>query len=72
MKPQDILFLIVLFTLVWKRNPALASAFGLISLVTAFPLFSVQVFFTAQRLTWYAAAFFLVALVLIVLKEKSR
>lgn len=59
MKPQDILFFVVFIALIMLRRPRVFVAFGLISVVTAIPLFSLHVFFTAERLTWYAAAFFI-------------
>ena len=59
MKIQDIAFFIILLFLVFKRDTKWAVAFGLISLALSIPLFSFWIFFTAERLTWYAAAFFL-------------
>jgi uncharacterized membrane protein HdeD (DUF308 family) len=64
MKIQDAVFLVVLLFLVLKHNPKWATIAGIISLVLSIPLFSLWVFFTAERLTWYAGAFFLVAIVL--------
>ena len=73
MKPQDIIFIILLVFLLWKRNPLLAVWSGLLSLITSIPLFATWIFFTAERLTWYAAAFFLVAFFMQVCKLcKSR
>lgn len=63
MKPQDIAFFIILGILIWRAdNRALVLA-GLICLVLAVPLFAGWIFFTAERLTWYAAAFFLTAII---------
>lgn len=59
MKPQDIMFIMILGILVLVRKPSLFVVAGLVSLVFAIPLFSTWVFFTAQRLTWYAGFFFL-------------
>ena len=64
MKIQDIAFFIILLFLIFKRDPKWAAAFGLISLALSMPLFSFWIFFTAERLTWYAAAFFLLAIIL--------
>lgn len=64
MKIQDIAFFIVFLLLLFKRNPKFSVITGLISLILAIPLFSLWVFFTAERLTWYAGAFFLLAVVL--------
>jgi hypothetical protein len=63
MKIQDIAFFIILLFLVFKRDTKWAVAFGLISLALSIPLFSFWIFFTAERLTWYAAAFFLLAII---------
>lgn len=60
MKIQDIVFLAT-FTGLWfvpGRNKYFYV--GLLSLVAAMPLFATWTFFTAERLTWYAAAFILV------------
>ncbi len=70
MKIQDIAFFIIFLFLIFKRNPKWAAAFGLISLVLSIPLFSFWIFFTAERLTWYAAAFFLTAIVFHLLRFK--
>ncbi len=59
MKPQDIAFICVLAVLIGLRRPILFVWAGLGSLLLAVPLFARWVFFTAERLTWYAAAFFL-------------
>ena len=73
MKVQDIAFFIILLFLIFKRDPKWAAAFGLISLALSMPLFSLRIFFTAERLTWYAAAFFLLSIIfsLWVKKDKS-
>lgn len=62
MKPQDILFFIVFVGLAIFRKPRWFVYAGLGSLVLSMPLFGFWIFFTAQRLTWYAAAFFAGAL----------
>ncbi len=62
MKPQDIVFLIVLLPLIYKRDSRLAAMIGIGSLILAIPLFATWTFFTAERLTWYAAAFFLLSI----------
>ena len=58
MKIQDILFLIFLTFLVYKRNPKYLFLAGIFSLILSIPLFYFWIFFTAQRLVEYAAAFF--------------
>ncbi|OGH39281.1 MAG: hypothetical protein A3B44_02250 [Candidatus Levybacteria bacterium RIFCSPLOWO2_01_FULL_38_21] len=62
MKPQDIIFFIILLLLLIKRDSKLAAGAGIISLILAIPLFSFWIFFTAERFTWYAAAFFLLTI----------
>lgn len=60
MKIQDIAFFIILIS-IWflpERNRYLIA--GLLSIAGAIPLFSTWTFFTAERLTWYGAAFILV------------
>jgi len=62
MKIQDIFFLIFFAFLVYKSNPKLSAAAGILLLLASIPLFSLWVFFTAERLVWYAAAFFLLSI----------
>ena len=57
MKPQDIIFLIIFAVLLIMKKQQWFVYAGLGSLVLAIPLFASWVFFTAERLTWYAAAF---------------
>lgn len=70
MKIQDILFIIVLIALIYKMNTRWAVLAGLGSLVLAIPLFATWTFFTAERLTWYAASFFLLAVIFHLLNKK--
>lgn len=63
MKPQDIGFLALLIVLAVVRRPRLVAAAGLLCLAAAIPLYAYWVFFTAQRLVMYGAAFLLVAVV---------
>jgi len=64
MKPQDIgFFAVFIFLLVLKR-PGYFLIAGLLSWLLAIPLFTTWVFFTAERLTWYGAAFILVYLLI--------
>lgn len=74
MKIQDIVFFVVLALLMIKRDPKIAVFCGIAFLVLSIPLFSFWIFFTAERLTWYGAAFFLLALVfnMIVLGKNKR
>lgn len=64
MKPQDILFLIILGLLFYKRNPKYFSYAGLICLLISIPLFAKWIFFTAERFSLYAFIFILIAIVL--------
>lgn len=70
MKIQDILFLLILSALIYKRSPKWAVLAGLGSLILAIPLFATWTFFTAERLTWYAASFFLLTVILSLLSKK--
>lgn len=60
MKIQDIGFILTCISLLFIRRPILFVWAGLACLVLAIPLFATWTFFTAERLTWYAAAFFLI------------
>jgi hypothetical protein len=71
MKIQDIGFFIVLLAVVFLRRRKLAVVAGLLCLLFSIPLFATWVFFTAQRLTYYAAAFFLYAIMSSILNLKS-
>jgi len=64
MKPQDILFFIVLIVLIYKHNSKWAVSAGIFCLLFAIPLFAFRVFFTAERLTWYAGGVFLLGIIL--------
>lgn len=59
MKPQDIVFFIVFAALLAFRKPIYFVFVGLLCLLLAVPLFATWTFFTAERLTWYAAACFI-------------
>lgn len=63
MKIQDLVFLLVLGIAWWRRDARLAIGLGLTCLALAMPLFQVWKFFTAERLTWYAAGLILSAIV---------
>lgn len=69
MKPQDIVFGIVIFFVLYKQMPKLSTAIGLGCLIASIPFFSFWIFFTAQRLVIYAAGFFLVSIILMVKKK---
>jgi hypothetical protein len=57
MKPQDIAFFIIFGVILIWRKPQLFLFAGLVFLVLSMPLFGLWIFFTAERLVWYAAAF---------------
>jgi len=63
MKIQDIVFLVLFALLAYKQSPKLSAASGIIALIIAIPLFTFWVFFTGERMVWYAAAFFLLCVV---------
>ncbi|MBI4064980.1 hypothetical protein HY409_01235 [Candidatus Gottesmanbacteria bacterium] len=70
MKIQDFTFFLILSVLMLLRRPSYFVWTGLLCLVLAIPLFATWTFFTAERLTWYAAAYFLMY-VLISLRHSS-
>lgn len=72
MKIQDIVFFVVLALLIFKRNPKFMIACGIASLFLSIPLFSFWIFFTAERLVWYAAAFFLLAIIFYLFSSKKH
>ncbi len=57
MKVQDIGFFLVFIVLLILRKPRIFLIAGLISWMLAIPLFAGWIFFTAERLTWFGAAF---------------
>lgn len=71
MKIQDIIFLIVLLFLLFKRDEKWFASFGIASLVLSIPFFANWVFFTAEKLIWYAAAFFLISIIIHLLKLRK-
>lgn len=71
MKIQDILFFALLIFLVYKQNPKLSATFGILALIASIPLFSLWIFFTAERLVWYAAAFLLLCITQYLLRKSE-
>jgi len=71
-KPQDILFLVILVLLLLKRDAKLFVWAGLVFLILSIPLFASWIFFTAQRLTWYAFTFFTIAVILNLIKTRRN
>src|SRR3989344_8282110 len=72
MKLQDILFFIVFLILIYKRKPEWFAGAGLICLILSIPLFSLWVFFTAQRLVYYAAGFFIASIILFLIQLRKK
>ena len=74
LKPQDLAFFVALGLLIFKRDLRLFVYSAIICLLLAIPLFYKYVFFTAERLTYYSAAFILVAIIigLINLRHENR
>lgn len=65
------LFLFVFVLVIFVRKPKLAVALGMACTVIAIPLFAKYIFFTAQHLTWYGGAFFLLAIILFLVQTKK-
>ena len=63
MKIQDIVFVLLFLFVLWRGDSRLSTIISLFCLLLAIPLFKFWIFFTAERLTWYAAAFLLLAIV---------
>ena len=63
MKIQDLGFLGLLVLLIYFKKPRLSAVAGLVCLIVSMPLFYFWIFFTAERLTWYAASFFLLSII---------
>lgn len=71
MKFQDIFFLILFLLLIFKKDSKLSLNFGLICLILSIPLFALWVFFTAERLTWYASLFIFLSIIIEIFKFKK-
>lgn len=59
MKIQDFLFIGLFLIFLFKRDTQITVLAGIIFLLASMPLFYFWIFFTAERFTWYAVAFFL-------------
>ena len=68
MKPQDILFIIVLLFLLWRRSPRYLVVAALVCLTASMPLFHFWVFFTAERFVDYAVGFLFIAICIFIYK----
>jgi hypothetical protein len=62
MKIQDIIFLLLLFFLAFKRNHYWSITLGLACFFLAIPLFAKWIFFTAERLIAYGGGFILLGI----------
>lgn len=72
LKPQDLFFVLVFVMLLIKRDPRIFAIAGLICISLSIPLFSQWIFFTAQKLVWFAFLFFLTAVVLNLVKLRHN
>ena len=72
MKIQDLGFLVVFLVVLAARTDRLATLTGLLCLALAIPLFAFWIFFTAQRLVMYAAAFFALSIIFQLLKPERK
>jgi hypothetical protein len=64
MKIQDVIFVMVFILLMLFRKERWFLYVGLACFIVAIPLFSLWIFFTADRLTWYGVAFIFVYLLI--------
>ncbi|MDP3998024.1 MAG: hypothetical protein Q8P89_00200 [bacterium] len=71
MKPQDVIFFVLLAVAIGFKSPRLSVGLGITCLLLAIPLFAKWVFFTAERLVWYAAAFFLLVIIQLLWEAKN-
>lgn len=70
MKPQDLIFIVILIILLFRRNPHYFVIAGLLCLIFAIPFFSLWIFFTAERLMWYASMLLFIAIILFLFKSR--
>ncbi len=70
MKPQDIIFFIIFVLVFLRKDHRFAAGVGLICIIASIPLFAFWIFFTAQRLIWYAAFFIILSVGFYLLKKK--
>ena len=72
MKIQDIGFIALLIITIALRHQRLSVVVGLVCFGLSIPLFATWTFFTAQRLTYYAGAFILHAVLLQLFRARRR
>jgi len=71
MKIQDIIFLLVFIFLIFKHyNWSITAA--LIAIIISIPLFFLRIFFTAQHLIWYSAAFLTLSIIKMIIEETKH
>jgi len=71
MKIQDFIFLIVIMCLLgFRLKPSIFAFLGIACLILAIPLFSMWIFFTAQRLIYYSAGFIFIGTVVLLKRSK--
>lgn len=68
---QDIYLLLIFILLLIKRKPEWFIGAGLILILFSIPLFQFWIFFTAQKLIWYAGALILFGISLKLYKLKQ-
>lgn len=72
MKIQDVIFIFVLLFLFFSRKNQWLTSVGICCLVLAIPLFTLQIFFTAERMVYYAAGFLLLSSILLMVKMYKK
>jgi len=70
MKIQDIVFILFFVFLIFKNYRWVVTV-GLVSIFLSIPLFALRIFFTAEHLIWYSAAFLLMAIIKLIAKERK-
>ena len=61
-----LLFIAVFIVLILKRNSKFSTIAGILCLLVSIPLFATWIFFTAQHLVYYAFAFFILSVILLI------
>jgi glycerol-3-phosphate acyltransferase PlsY len=69
MKIQDLLFFALYILLIFRQDIRFFVGAGLVCLALSIPLFALWIFFTAERLTWYAGLYFLGAVIFFLHKD---
>lgn len=72
MKPQDIVFVVLLIVLLFFRNSRLLVVSGVVCFLVSAPLFYLQVFFTAQRLIAYGVGFIFIGIILMLNEQRKN